>query len=148
MKAVIQKTTNANVSVDNNIIGEINNGLVVLLGVAEGDAEQDADYIIEKLVNLRIFSDTENKINLSLIDTKGSILLISQFTLLADTKKGRRPSFVKAASPELAQQLYLYCKQQLESQNIKVATGEFGANMQVTLTNDGPVTIILDSREK
>jgi len=148
MKAVIQRAKNASVTVDENIVGEINHGLVVLLGVTHDDTEEDVQYLVNKIIHLRIFEDDEQKMNLSLKDTNGSILSVSQFTLYADTRKGRRPSFVHAAKPEEAIRLYETFNEALRKENIHVETGEFGAMMDVTLTNDGPVTIIIDSKDK
>ncbi|MDY0405483.1 D-aminoacyl-tRNA deacylase [Virgibacillus sp. 179-BFC.A HS] len=148
MKAVIQRVKNASVTVAGETIGQIENGMVVLLGVTHDDAEEDATYIVNKLTNLRIFSDEEDRMNHSLKDVQGSVLSISQFTLYADTKKGRRPSFVNAAKPEKAKQLYELFNKLLETEGIHVETGRFGAMMDVALTNDGPVTIIIDSKDK
>ena len=147
MRLVIQKVSQSNVKVDGKIVGEIGKGYMVLVGITEGDDEKIVDKMVDKLVNLRIFEDTENKMNLSLIDIGGSILSISQFTLYANCKKGRRPSFVEAAKPEIAKPLYEYFNQKLVEKGIPVETGVFGAMMEVSLINDGPVTIILDSKE-
>jgi D-tyrosyl-tRNA(Tyr) deacylase len=148
MKALLQRVTRASVSIDNEEVGRIGQGLVVFLGVADGDTEKDAQYLIQKTVNLRIFADTEGKFNLSALDIKGDLLLISEFTLLADTRKGRRPNFVVAAPPAQAEKLVDYFVEQTRATGLKVATGRFQAYMQVELQNDGPVTILLDSREK
>jgi len=148
MKALLQRVTGASVSVDSEEVGRIGQGLVVFLGVADGDAEKDAQYLAQKIVNLRIFADTEGKFNLSALDIKGELLLVSQFTLMADTRKGRRPSFVEAAPPERAEELYDYFVEQTRATGLKVATGRFQAYMQVEIHNDGPVTILLDSKEK
>ena len=147
MRAVVQKTTGASVSVDSQVVGRICAGYVVLLGVEQGDTEQDAAYIAAKCAGLRVFEDEEGKLNLSLKDVGGEVLLISQFTLLADARKGRRPSFVKAERPEEADRLYLMVKEGLEKEGLKVQTGVFRTHMQVSLVNDGPVTILLDSRK-
>lgn len=147
MRLVIQRVSKSNVKVDGKIVGEIGKGYMVLVGITEGDDEKIVDKMVEKLVNLRIFEDTENKMNLSLIDIGGSILSISQFTLYANCKKGRRPSFVEAAKPEIAKPLYEYFNSTLEKKGIKVEKGIFGAMMDVSLNNDGPVTIVLDSKE-
>ena len=147
MRLVIQRVSKSNVKVDGKIVGEIGKGYMVLVGITEGDDEKIVDKMVEKLVNLRIFEDTENKMNLSLIDIGGSILSISQFTLYANCKKGRRPSFVEAAKPEIAKPLYEYFNSTLEKKGIEVEKGIFGAMMDVSLNNDGPVTIILDSKE-
>lgn len=148
MKAVIQRTTNASVTIDGSVVGEIDHGLVVLLGVTHEDTEQDVNYLVNKIINLRIFEDENEKMNLSLKDTEGSILSISQFTLYADTRKGRRPSFVHAAKPDEANRLYESFNEALRQEGIHVETGEFGAMMDVNLTNNGPVTIIIDSKDK
>ncbi|GAA0483263.1 D-aminoacyl-tRNA deacylase [Salinibacillus aidingensis] len=148
MKAVIQKVNQANVKVDEEITGQIENGLVVLLGVTHEDDESDCEYIADKCVNLRIFEDENEKMNLSLKDVKGSVLSISQFTLYGDTRKGRRPNFMKAAKPEPAEQLYNKFNALVESKGIPVETGEFGAMMDVSLTNEGPVTLIIDSDDR
>lgn len=148
MKAVIQRAKNASVTVDKKVIGAIDNGFVVLLGVTHEDTIEDVNYIANKIINLRVFEDVEGKMNLSLIDIKGSILSVSQFTLYADTKKGRRPSFIEAAKPEHANKLYMKFNKELIDKGIHVETGEFGAMMDVNFTNEGPVTIIIDSKEK
>ena len=148
MKAVLQRVTAAGVNVDGACVGEIGAGLLVLLGVAEGDTERDAQVLADKIANLRIFSDEEGKMNLSLLTIGGEMLVVSQFTLCANCVKGRRPDFFGAAKPDEAERLYLYFCERIKSLGVsKVATGVFGADMQVTLTNDGPVTIILDSGE-
>ena len=148
MKAVIQRAKNASVTVDGSVIGKIDHGLVVLLGVTHEDTEQDIGYLVNKIINLRIFEDENEKMNLSLKDVGGSILSISQFTLYADTRKGRRPSFVHAAKPDEANRLYERFNEVLREEDIHVETGEFGAMMDVSLTNNGPVTIIIDSKDK
>ena len=148
MRALIQRVSQASVIVENRVIGKIGQGLVILLGVASDDSEKDADYLADKIANLRIFSDAESKFNLSAIHVQAEMLVISQFTLLADTLKGRRPSFTQAAPPEKAMPLYEYFTGRLRDQGFTVATGSFGAHMHVSLTNDGPVTIYLDSRDK
>ena len=148
MKALLQRVTQASVSVAGEVVGRIGRGLVVLLGVANGDTEKDAQYLAQKTVNLRIFSDEAGKFNLSALDIKGELLIISQFTLLADARKGRRPSFVEAASPTQAKDLFDYFVQQSRASGLKVETGYFQEYMQVAIHNDGPVTILLDSREK
>jgi len=147
LRAVIQRVKHANVKVENKVIGKINNGLVVLLGVAHEDTEADAEALVEKLIHLRIFEDEANKMNQSLLDIEGSILSVSQFTLYADVKKGRRPSFVKAAKPDRAEKLYELFNEQLKEANVHVETGSFGAMMDVELVNDGPVTIIIEAKE-
>ena len=148
MKALLQRVTEASVSVAGEVAGSIGQGLVVLLGVAEGDNEQDARYLAGKTVNLRIFADDTGKFNLSALDTSSEILVISQFTLLADTRKGRRPSFTSAAPPDQAERLFDYYVAQVRNTGLKVATGRFQTHMQVAIHNDGPVTIMLDSRDK
>lgn len=148
MKAVLQRASNASVTVREKIVGSIDNGFVLLLGVTHGDTEEDIEYLVRKIVNLRIFEDEEGKMNLSLKDIHGSILSISQFTLYADTKKGRRPSFIDAAKPDLALDLYEKFNERLQAEGIKVETGIFGEMMDVSFTNVGPVTIIIDSKDK
>ncbi|RMG04645.1 MAG: D-tyrosyl-tRNA(Tyr) deacylase [Planctomycetota bacterium] len=145
MIACIQRVTRASVTVDGNVVGNIDKGVVVLLGVAAEDTEDDARLIAEKLAALRIFEDADNKMNLSIRDVGGSALVVSQFTLLADCRKGRRPSFTAAAPPESAQALYEVFCERLKEQGVPVATGVFRAHMEVALVNDGPVTILLDS---
>lgn len=147
MRAVVQRVTDADVSVDNKITGAIGKGYTVLLGVEEGDSESDAEYMAEKIAGLRVFEDNEGKMNLSLMDIGGEVLSVSQFTLLADARKGRRPSFVKAARPEEANRLYQYFNQRLRDMGITVAEGVFQAEMLVRINNDGPVTILIDSRK-
>ncbi len=148
MKALIQRVSRASVSVGSEEVGRIGRGLVVLIGVAGGDTERDAQYVIEKTVNLRIFADAQSKFNLSALDTRGELLLVSQFTLLADTRKGRRPSFDQAAPPAEAEKLFNYCVELARQSGLKVATGRFQEHMQVEIHNDGPVTVMVDSREK
>ena len=148
MRAVIQRVKGAKVTVDNKVVGSINQGFVVLLGVTHEDSIEDIKYLAEKIVNLRIFEDEQGKLNLSLVDIQGEILSVSQFTLYADCRKGRRPSFTNAAPPEVANNLYLEFNDYLRELGIKVATGVFQAHMDVELVNDGPVTIILDSKIK
>ncbi|MCS7004665.1 MAG: D-aminoacyl-tRNA deacylase [Cytophagales bacterium] len=149
MVAILQRVSAANVVVENQQVASIQKGLVVLLGIHYEDTEEDAQWIVSKIVQMRIFSDQEGKMNLSVIDVKGDILLISQFTLLASTKKGNRPSFAGAARPEKAIPLYEYVIR-LFTEKLKkpIATGIFGADMKVTLTNDGPVTIWIDTKYK
>lgn len=145
MRAVLQRVTEARVEVAGQIAGEIGAGLLVLLGVARDDATDDADYLAEKIANLRIFDDAEGKMNRSLLDTAGAMLIVSQFTLFGDVRRGRRPSYSDAAEPEKANQLYEYFVDRVRGFGLKVETGVFQAMMTVTLTNDGPVTILLDS---
>ena len=146
MKFVIQKVTHASVTVEDQVIGKIEKGFLVLIGVAEDDTKEIADKLIKKLLGLRIFEDADGKTNLSLRDVDGSLLLVSQFTLYADCKKGNRPSFTKAGNPTLANELYEYIIAQCRRE-FPVETGSFGADMKVDLLNDGPFTIILDSSE-
>lgn len=144
MKVVIQRSKEANVIVDNKIVGSINKGLVILVGFTQNDTSKEIDYIVDKIINLRIFDDENGIMNKSLLDTEGEILSISQFTLYADTRKGRRPSYINALNSENAIKLYEEFNQKLSSNNIKVEQGIFGADMQVSLTNDGPITIIIE----
>ena len=146
MKAVIQRVTRAAVHVEGKIAGQIESGLLVLLGVAKGDGETDGRYLVEKIRTLRIFSDEQGKMNRSLADIGGSVLLVSQFTLLGRMTNGRRPSFDEAAPPDEAKRLYEAVAIDLRAQGIPVETGVFAAHMQVELLNDGPVTFVLDSR--
>ncbi len=148
MKAVIQRVSSGTVSVSGEVTGSIGQGLVVFLGVAQDDTRKDANFLSEKIIHLRIFEDPGKKMNLSIRDVAGSILVVSQFTLLADCRKGRRPSFVKAARPEFANELYTYFVDRVRAGQVPVATGHFGSDMAVSLVNDGPVTIVIDSREK
>jgi len=148
LKALLQRVSKASVSVAGEEVGKIGRGLVVLLGVAVGDTEKDAQYLVQKIFNLRIFTDAQDKFNLSALDVKGELLMVSQFTLLADARKGRRPSFVEAAPPEQAETLFNYAVGLAHESGLKVATGRFQQHMQVEIHNDGPVTVMLDSREK
>ncbi len=148
MKALLQRVTSASVSIDGEVVGEIGRGLVVFVGVAEGDSENDADYLVNKLTNLRIFADKEEKFNLSALDIKAELLLVSQFTLLADARKGRRPSFTDAAPPQKAEELFGHFVSGAKASGLKVQMGRFQQYMQVKIHNDGPVTIMLDSRER
>lgn len=148
MRVVIQRVREASVKINDEIVGEIQQGLLVLLGIEHVDSELDADYLIQKLIHLRIFGDDEGKMNLSVSDISGDLLIVSQFTLFADTKKGNRPSFIRSARPVQARPLYDYFLSQLnKSFSGKIENGVFGANMQVELINDGPVTIIIDSKD-
>lgn len=144
MKLVIQRVSNAKVEVEGRITGEIGQGFLVLLGVTHEDTKQNADFLVQKLVNLRVFTDENYKMNLSIKDIKGELLIVSQFTLYANCQKGNRPSFVEAAKPEQAEELYNYFVEKCKQEGINVQTGEFGAHMQVSLLNNGPVTIILE----
>ena len=148
MKALLQRVTSASVSIGDEVVGSIGRGLVIFVGVANGDTERDAQYLAQKALNLRIFSDKAGRFNLSALDTKGELLVVSQFTLLADTRKGRRPSFVEAALPAQAEELFEKFVEQVRASGLKVETGRFQQYMQVEIHNDGPVTILLDSREK
>ena len=145
MRAVIQRVKESSVKVDDQIISRIGSGLLVLLGVDQQDFRRDADYLVNKIINLRIFEDPHGKMNLSLLDIGGEMLVVSQFTLLGDCRKGRRPSFVAAADPSKATELYEYFIDQAKNHEISVKTGCFGAMMDVFLVNDGPVTLILES---
>lgn len=147
MRAVVQRVTRARVTVDDEIVGEIGNGLVVLLGVAHDDTKQDADYLAPKIVSLRIFDDAEGKMNLPLKEIDGGLLVVSQFTLYGDVRRGLRPSWSDAAPPEVAEPLYQYFVEVSRKLISHVATGSFRKMMQVELVNDGPVTIMLDSRK-
>lgn len=147
MRAVVQRVSRAKVTVDGEVIGEIGNGLMVLLGVSEDDTQDDASYLAEKVATLRIFSDDEGKMNRSLIDIGGGMLIVSQFTLFGDCRKGRRPSFIKAARPELADSLYRIFVVEVEGRGVSTATGKFQTQMAVELVNDGPVTLLVDSRK-
>ena len=144
MKIVVQRCTRASVTVDNKIVGKIDNGLMLLVGFTHGDTSREIDYMIDKVLNLRIFDDNEGVMNKSLLDVNGSILSVSQFTLYGDASKGRRPSYINALSGDLAIKLYEEFNQKLKDKNIHVETGIFGADMQVELVNDGPITIILE----
>ena len=148
MKIVVQRVSKANVEVESKIVGEISEGLMLLIGICENDSEADADWLIHKILNLRIFSDEEGKMNKSIKEISGEILCISQFTLLADYKKGHRPSFIKAAKPEIAIPIFEHFLKQIKLSNLKIESGIFGADMKVSLINDGPVTVVLDSQTK
>jgi D-tyrosyl-tRNA(Tyr) deacylase len=147
MRAVVQRVTRASVNVDGGVIGEIGNGLVVLLGIARDDTEKDATYLIEKIAALRIFDDEAGRMNRSVKDANGGILIVSQFTLYGDVRRGLRPSWIDAAPPEVAEPLYEFFVAEARRVSGRVATGSFRAMMQVELVNDGPVTILLDSRK-
>lgn len=146
MRAVVQRVSESSVSIDGEQVGKIGDGLMILLGVAKEDTAVDADYLAEKIVNLRIFSDDQGKMNRSLLETGGEMLVVSQFTLLGDCRKGRRPSFIHAADPEKGNDLYVYFVSQVQKKGVAVETGRFGAMMSVSLVNDGPVTLILESK--
>lgn len=148
MKIVIQRVSEANVKVDGKIVGEIGKGLMLLVGIDENDEKTDADWLVQKVLNLRIFGDEDDKLNLSVKDISGEILCISQFTLIADYKKGNRPSFIKAAKPDKAVPLFDYFKEEIAKSGLKTESGIFGADMKVSLINDGPVTIVMDSITK
>lgn len=148
MRALIQRVSSGKVSIEGKIVGEISKGYVILLGVKEGDSGKETDFLAEKIVNLRVMSDSENKMNLSIKEIDGEILVVSQFTLYADTTSGRRPSFITAAKQETANKLYLYFIDKLKKLGVKnVQTGEFGAYMTVEIINDGPVTIMMETDE-
>jgi D-aminoacyl-tRNA deacylase len=147
MRAVVQRVTSARVTVDDRVTGEIGAGLLVLVGVEHGDGPADVQYISSKIRDLRIFPDDAGKMNLSVLDRRGSVLVVSQFTLAGDARNGRRPSFASAAAPQIAKDLYEDVVRELSASGLTVATGEFQAMMQVALVNDGPVTILLDSRK-
>lgn len=147
MRAVVQRVSHARVAVEGKIAGEIESGLCILLGVGADDQERDADWLADKIINLRIFEDDDNKLNLSLLDTKGKALIVSQFTLYGDCRKGRRPSFVEAAPAETGKRLYEYFVNQVRAGGVEVAEGIFQTHMVVELANDGPVTLILDTRK-
>ena len=146
MRAVIQRVKKSSVKAGNEIVGQIGKGLLVLLGVARDDAAKDADYLANKIINLRIFEDPDGKMNRSLLETGGELLVVSQFTLLADCRKGRRPSFIEAAEPQKATDLYETFVDRVREKGVKVQTGRFRAMMEVALINDGPVTLIIESR--
>ncbi|ROI03490.1 D-tyrosyl-tRNA(Tyr) deacylase [Chryseobacterium sp. G0240] len=148
MKIVIQRVSEASVKVDGKTVGKIGKGLMLLTGIDENDEKADADWLIQKVLNLRIFSDEDDKLNLSVKDISGEILCISQFTLIADYRKGNRPSFIKAAKPDKAIPLFAYFKEEIAKSGLKTESGIFGADMKVSLINDGPVTIVMDSITK
>lgn len=148
MRAIIQRVNSANVQVNNNQIGKINKGLLVFLGVKDDDSDEDLSYLVDKIINLRIFEDEEDKMNLSLIDVQGELLVVSQFTLYGDCKKGRRPSFAKAAKPNRAKFLYEKFIEETKKRGFNTQQGEFQAHMIINIQNDGPVTILLDSEKQ
>lgn len=147
MRAVVQRVSSSKVTVDENTVGKIEKGLMVLLGVTHDDDAKDVDYMVEKILNLRIFEDENEKMNLSLLDTKGELLVVSQFTLYGDCRKGRRPNFMDAAKPEIANELYEEFMKKAGECGIKVESGQFAAHMIVDIVNDGPVTMLLDSKK-
>lgn len=147
MRAVIQRVRRSSVTVDERVTGEIGHGLMVLLGVEEKDTDKDLDYMVDKIPNLRIFEDADGKMNLSLLDVGGELLVVSQFTLLGDARKGRRPGFTDAARPEMANAMYETLVSRIAALGVKVETGQFQAHMMVDILNDGPVTILLDSHK-
>ena len=148
MKALLQRVTGASVSVGGEVVGRVGRGLVVFVGIAAGDTEKDAQYLVQKIVGLRIFSDEEGRFDLSALDMRGELLVVSQFTLLADTRKGRRPSFTEAAPPAQAGEMFERFVEQARTTGLRVETGRFQQYMQVEIHNDGPVIILLDSRGK
>jgi len=148
MKVVIQRVSESEVVVENQSVGKIGKGFMLLIGIDENDEKQDADWLVQKILNLRVFGDEEGKLNLSILDIKGELLCISQFTLVADYKKGNRPSFIKAAKPDKAIPLFEYFKEEMAKSGLKTESGIFGADMKVSLINDGPVTIVMDSKTK
>lgn len=148
MKAVLQRVSEAKVEVDSVTVGKIQHGLLLLIGIDETDTQSDAEWLAQKILQIRIFGDENQKLNRSVQDISGEILCISQFTLIADYKKGNRPSFIKAAKPELAVPMFEYFKSLLAKSNLKIESGIFGADMKVSLLNDGPVTIVMDSKTK
>ncbi len=148
MKVVIQRVSEASVKVEDQIVGIIGKGFMLLIGIEENDEKKDADWLVQKILNLRIFGDKDDKLNLSIQDISGEILCVSQFTLISDYKKGNRPSFIKAAKPDKAIPLFEYFKQEISKSGLKTESGIFGADMKVALINDGPVTIVMDSITK
>ena len=148
MKVVNQRVSESEVVVENQSVGKIGKGFMLLIGIDENDEKQDADWLVQKILNLRVFGDEEGKMNLSIVDIKGDLLCISQFTLIADYKKGNRPSFIKAAKPDKAIPLFEYFKEEITKSGLKTESGIFGADMKVSLINDGPVTIVMDSKTK
>lgn len=147
MRAVIQRVNSANVNIEGNTVGDIKCGLLVFLGVGREDDETDLDYMIDKIMGLRIFEDENGKMNLSLLDVKGELLVVSQFTLYGDVRKGKRPNFTESASATAAEKLYIDFIEKCKTYNIKVSEGVFGAHMTVNIVNDGPVTILIDSKK-
>lgn len=148
MRAVIQRVIQASISIDNIVYSSISNGMVVLLGIEEADSDEDIIWLIKKIINLRIFNDANDLLNLSVRDTKGQILVVSQFTLHASVKKGNRPSFIKSAKPEIAISIYERFVLNLKESGLQIETGKFGTNMTMSLINDGPVTLIIDTKSR
>lgn len=144
MRILVQRVKEASVAIDNKVYSKINHGFLVLIGVKEGDTKENADFLVKKLANLRVFADSEDKMNLNIKDVNGEVLVVSQFTLSADCSKGNRPSFVKAGNPKIANELYEYFVEELKKQDINVQTGQFAAKMEVGLINDGPVTFLIE----
>ncbi|GMG97827.1 D-aminoacyl-tRNA deacylase [Tepidimicrobium xylanilyticum] len=147
MRAVVQRVAKANVKVKGNVVGEISKGLLVFLGVGEDDSEKDLEYMVDKVLGLRIFEDENNKMNLSVMDIGGELLVVSQFTLYGDVRKGKRPSFTSSAYPELAEEIYEQFIEKCREKGIRTEKGVFGAHMEVSILNDGPVTILIDSKK-
>ncbi|TDO84450.1 D-tyrosyl-tRNA(Tyr) deacylase [Halanaerobium saccharolyticum] len=147
MRAVVQRVKSAKVEVESEITGEIDSGLLVFLGIGKEDTQNDADYLLEKIINLRIFEDEDEKLNLSALDLNKNLMLVSQFTLFGDCRQGRRPSFFKAAPPAEAEKIYNYFVEEAKKSELKIETGQFQAMMDVSLVNDGPVTILVDSKK-
>lgn len=148
MKVVLQRVSEASVKVDSEIVGKIDQGLMLLIGVDENDENSDADWLVKKIIDVRVFSDKDGKMNHSVKEINGEILCISQFTLISDYKKGNRPSYIKAAKPEKAVPIFEYFKNELKKSGLKIESGIFGADMKVSLVNDGPVTLVFDSKTK
>ncbi len=147
MRAVVQRVSRSSVTVDEAVVGKINKGLMILLGVEHADTKADADWLVDKVTNMRIFEDDEGKMNRSLLDIGGELLAVSQFTLMGDCRKGRRPSFSEAARPQMANELYEYFVDKAKSKGIAIQTGQFQAHMMVDIVNDGPVTLLIDSKK-
>jgi len=148
MKVVLQRVSEASVKVDDEIVGKISQGLMLLIGVDENDENSDADWLVKKIIDVRVFSDDDGKMNHSVKEINGEILCISQFTLISDYKKGNRPSYIKAAKPDQAIPLFEYFKEEMKKSGLKIESGIFGADMKVSLKNDGPVTLVFDSKTK
>ena len=148
MRVIIQRVSEASVSIDSQVNAKIKQGLMILVGISTEDNQEDIDWLTQKIINLRVFNDENGKMNLSLLDVKGEVLIVSQFTLFASTKKGNRPSFIQSAKTEIAVPLYEQLIESLKATGIEIKTGTFGADMKVSLTNDGPVTISMDSKNK